>query len=112
MAAQYEGQQVHDMFIFATPLPTTQQGVRCMEIARAALTRFVHKNSAYGEPADDDLGARGQFSDMQRKWKRIRSHLWDGEPWPEEGESFEEVCEDFIGHLLLTIDFNRRLSQS
>ena len=96
---------------FAIRLPAggvrTEQGNRCLKIAEEALALFIKKNNGYGEPDEDDLGARGQYADMHRKWKRIKKHLWDGEPWEGE-ESFEEVLMDFIGHLLLTIDFERR----
>lgn len=92
---------------FSISSPYTQQGYRCLEIALEALELFVTKNNGYGEPDEDDLGARGQYADMHRKWKRIRKHLWDGQPW-EGSESFEEVLMDFIGHILLTIDFDRQ----
>lgn len=87
------------------PLPTTSQGDRCLMHAAAALELFINKNSAYGEPDGDDLGSRGQYAELHRKWKRLRRHLWDGEPWPEQGESFQMVMYDFIGHILLAIDW-------
>jgi hypothetical protein len=87
--------------------PNTMQGERVLAIAGMALELFVKKNNIYGEVKGDDLGSKGQFADMHRKWKRIRAFLWDGEPWPADGESFEEVVFDMIGHMLLTIDFVR-----
>lgn len=89
------------------PPSSTAQGQRCLEIAKEALTLFVEKNNSYGEPDSDDLGSRGQYADMHRKWKLLRRHLWDGEPW-RGNEPFEEVVFDFVGHLLLTVDFKRR----
>lgn len=86
---------------------TTYQSNRCLGILGEAWNKFVEKNTIYGEPTDEDLGAKGQYADMHRKWKRIRRHLWDSEPWPADGESFEQVLMEFIGHLLLTIDFIR-----
>lgn len=94
--------------MYIDPLPQTQQGQRCLSIASDVLSLFASKNNGYGEPDGDDLGSKGQFADMHRKWKRIRRHLWDGQPWPETGETFEEVLSDFVGHILLTIDFKRR----
>jgi hypothetical protein len=85
----------------------TYQGNRCLGILGEAWGLFVEKNNIYGEPDDDDLGAQGQFADMHRKWKRIRKHLWEGQEWPADGESFEQVMMEFIGHVLLTIDFMR-----
>lgn len=87
--------------------PDTMQGERVLALGAQALELFVRKNNIYGEAKGDDLGSKGQFADMHRKWKRIRAFLWDGEPWPEDGESFEEVMFDMIGHMLLTIDFVR-----
>lgn len=94
-----------ERFVMTLPPPQTFQAERCMHIAFDALSMFVHKNAAYGEPEAGDLGARGQYADMHRKWKRLRKHLWEGMPWPEEGESFDQVMMEFIGHILLTIDF-------
>ena len=85
--------------------PTQAERV-CLIIADA-LELFVAKNKGYGEPTGEDLGSRGQYADMHRKWKRLKATLWEGEPWPETGESLEEVLMDFIGHLGLTIDFLR-----
>lgn len=87
----------------------TYQGNRCLGILGEAWSKFVEKNNIYGEPDVDDLGAQGQYADMHRKWKRIRKSLWEGQPWPEGGETLEEVLMEFIGHILLTIDFTREV---
>lgn len=99
---------VRQSYQITLPFPQTEQGMRCLALAAQALELFVAKNAAYGDPDDDDLGARGQYADMHRKWKRIKRHLWDNEPWPQTGETFEEVLFDFIGHILLTADFKRQ----
>lgn len=95
-------------FVLIQPKARTEQGVRVQKIMAEAMDLFVNKNAGYGEPQEDDLGAKGQYADMHRKWKRIRPHLWENEPWDESGESFEEVLMDLIGHIALTIDFCRR----
>ncbi len=99
----------HKVYTLLLPPPGTEQAGRALEILQTAMEGFIEKNKGYGEPTPDDLGAMGQFADMHRKWKLIRRHLWDGEEWKHH-ESFEQVCMELIGHLLLTVDFyNRRV---
>lgn len=94
----------NDWFHLRVVRPKTLQAERCMDYAIAALNSFVEKNAGYGEPDTDDLGSRGQFADMHRKWKLLRKHLWEGQPWTHH-EPFDLVCMELIGHLLLTMDF-------
>lgn len=99
--------QAKDSIMVQLPRPQTQQAERCIEIMVAAMSLFISKNAGYGEPDGDDLGSAGQWADMHRKIKLIKRHLWDKEPWTHH-EPFEQVCEELIGHLLLTIDFKER----
>lgn len=72
------------------------------EILPAVLSRFVRKNADYGTYAAF-LGTKGQFSDLNRKYWKLKRALWDGEELI--GESIEEICSDLIGHCLLTLLF-------
>lgn len=91
------------------PQSTTRQGNRCIGIAEEALALFINKNNGYGDPDTlfGDLGSRGAYSDIHRKFKLLHRYLWLGQEWTNT-ESFEEVVYDLIGHLLLTVDFRRR----
>jgi hypothetical protein len=68
-----------------------------------------------GGDSADVLGAKGQFSDINRKFWVLKAMLWDEvvEPYPDqgEGEDVEQILMDLIGHASLTIDFLRQ-SQS
>ncbi len=56
------------------------------------------------------LGKRGQFSDINRKFWKLKKALWDGQDLG--FESAEEVCMDMIGHLLMTIHMLRQEDDS
>lgn len=89
---------------FKMETPLSMQASRCLDIAGQALTLFIDRNRGYGNTAYN-LGAKGQFADMNRKMGKLHHTLWDGnEPV---GESIEEMLFDMIGHCLLTIDFLR-----
>lgn len=66
---------------------------------------FLTKQQDYGDWAGE-LGARGQFADMYRKWPKIRKAMWDGEPLV--GEQLDEVLMDLIGHCFLSLMFVKR----
>lgn len=92
------------------PQPTTKQAERIIlgGVAREALALFLLRNRDYGDAANE-LGERAQFVDMNRKFRKLKNILWEGqEPV---GESAEEICRDLIGHCLLTIDFLQRRGQ-
>jgi hypothetical protein len=55
----------------------------------------------YGYETHHDLGLRGQYADMYRKWAMLKRVMWDGEATVREG--LREILMDMIGHLLLTI---------
>jgi hypothetical protein len=86
-------------------LALTSQGERVARWLLEAIQLFVQKNSEYGEPTGDDLGAAGQYADMHRKWKKLKRVLWDNQPDAVVGENIEQVLMDFVGHLGLTADF-------
>lgn len=89
-------------------LDLTPQGYRILNILVHAMSVFAEKNADYGEPDGEDLGSRGQYADMHRKWKKLRRFLWDKSGDQPVGETIEEILLDFIGHCALTIDFLRR----
>lgn len=66
---------------------------------------FLTKQQDYGDWAGE-LGAKGQFADMYRKWPKIRKAMWDGEPLV--GEQLDEVLMDLIGHCFLSLMFLKR----
>jgi hypothetical protein len=49
------------------------------------------------------LGLKAQFCDINRKFWKLKSALWDDQALG--FESAEEVCMDMIGHLMMTIYF-------
>jgi hypothetical protein len=55
----------------------------------------------YGYETHHDLGLRGQYADMYRKWIVLKRVMWDGETTVR--ESLREILMDMIGHSLLTI---------
>lgn len=61
---------------------------------------FIEKGKDYQE-GFAFLGKRGQFSDINRKFWKLKRALWDDEPLV--GESAEEILMDMIGHCLLTL---------
>lgn len=66
---------------------------------------FLTKQQDYGDWAGE-LGAKGQFADMYRKWPKIRKAMWDEEPLV--GEQLDEVLMDLIGHCFLSLMFLRK----
>lgn len=69
-----------------------------------AMAKFAAKNQDYGDTAYN-LGAKGQFADINRKFYKLKRSLWEDETL--EFESVEEILEDMLGHILLTLDFLR-----
>lgn len=74
-------------------------------IADETRSLFAQKSKDYGEsetnPMARFLGLRGQFSDINRKFWKLKRALWDGEEL--DGEDAVEICMDMIGHCWLTI---------
>lgn len=81
--------------------PTTKEAIDILErILPECIALYLRKNKDYGE-SDDDLGIRGDFADMHRKWKKLRRSMWDGQALKD--ESTREVLIDMIGHCLRAI---------
>jgi hypothetical protein len=66
--------------------------------------RFVRKSLHYGPKNANVLGPAGQFADIWRKIEPLKRALWEGIPPVAGSEPPEEICNDLIGHLFLTID--------
>lgn len=62
------------------------------------IDRFVVKSHDYDD-AYKFLGSRGQFSDISRKYWKLKREIWDGEELT--GEPLGEVIDDMLAHLLL-----------
>jgi hypothetical protein len=70
------------------------------EIMPKVMERFLTKAGDYGD-AWKLLGAKGQFSDINRKfWKLYRS-IWEDKEL--QGEQPAECAEDIIGHCLILL---------
>jgi hypothetical protein len=67
--------------------------------APAVLDRWLRKNADY-KGQQMFLGSRAQFADINRKFWKLKSFMWDGEE--PEFESPIEIIDDMIGHLLMT----------
>lgn len=69
-------------------------------LAPQALERFLAKSEDYGD-AYKLLGAKGQFSDINRKFWKLYKSVWCGEEL--QGEQPSECAEDIIGHCYLLL---------
>lgn len=74
------------------------------EIFPAVLALWLRKNEDYrGQQVF--LGSKAQFADVNRKFWKLKNAMWDGiEP---DFETVEQIAADMIGHLLMTIYFQR-----
>jgi hypothetical protein len=66
------------------------------------LRLFAEKNADYGSGFSNELGIRGQYSDIHRKVGKLRRAMWEGEELEFEGT--EEIILDLIGNLFLTLN--------
>lgn len=95
--------------------PNEVKQERVCDIMDEAQTLYRRKAAGYvtveGD-LSDFLGVKAQFVDINRKFWRLKSMLWDEVvpmyPDAGAGESVEEILMDFIGHAALTIDFLRQ----
>jgi hypothetical protein len=73
---------------------------------------FARKNADYGSFGESAgvLGIRGQYADIWRKMAKLKRSMWDGERLEFEGT--EEVINDLIGHLFLTLYMMRVREQT
>jgi CHASE3 domain sensor protein len=69
--------------------------------------KFLEKGRDYND-GHEFLGVRGQFSDMNRKFQKLKRFMWDNPEEQPVGESLEEILFDMIGHCFLTIDLLRQ----
>jgi len=63
--------------------------------------RMIIAGQHYGYDTHNDLGLKGQYADMHRKFVVLRRVMWDGEQTSR--EPLREILTDMIGHALLTI---------
>ena len=71
------------------------------------VARFVDKSQDYPPEGYRFLGERGQFSDIARKFFKLKDAVWDGKQL--KGEQVDEICEDLIGHLLILLSLRSGL---
>lgn len=92
----------------ALPLVNTEIARNIIEggILEEALSLFIRKSNVYGDPDGEDLGLKGQYADMHRKWKLLKRAMWEGETIAGD-EGLEERLMDFFGHILLSIKYAR-----
>lgn len=65
------------------------------------INRFADAAIDY-EDDSDELGIKAQFVDINRKVGKLRRFMWIGKPLRREQP--DEVVEDLIAHLFLTLD--------
>lgn len=71
---------------------------------------FATKNGEY----QDDLGSafvlgeKGQFSDMWRKFMKLKRAMWEGNEESLVTEGVDEIILDLIGHCFLSLEMRRR----
>lgn len=59
---------------------------------------FRERRKDYGDTYKV-LGSKGQFSDISRKYWKLKHAIWDGKPLV--GEQVDEICMDIISHCFL-----------
>jgi hypothetical protein len=62
---------------------------------------FLQKAQDYDPSVYKFLGVKGQFSDITRKYLKLKSVAWDGTITALVNEDLVEVIDDMIGHLLI-----------
>jgi phosphoglycolate phosphatase-like HAD superfamily hydrolase len=94
----------------ATPRPS-QQAVDVAAILNDAIDLFMQKNRGYGNTADE-LGTKGQFADMNRKWGKMKKMMWTEElpmfPNDDVSEDIIQILMDMIGHCGLSVYYIRQ----
>lgn len=83
-----------------------------MDEAQSLYRRKAQGYQTKDGDAANILGVKGQFSDINRKFWRLKGMLWDEivpmYPDAGSGENVEEILMDLIGHAALTIEFIRQ----
>ena len=75
------------------------------QILESAVNDWRLKRGNYGD-AFMELGAKGQFSEIWRKIKKLQIGVWEGQPLS--GETPEQVAQEIIPHCLMMIYLLRR----
>jgi len=70
-----------------------------------SITRFIDKSKDYPPEGFRFLGQKGQFSDIARKFFKLKAAVWDGKKL--EGEGPDEIIDDTIGHLIILLYLRR-----
>jgi hypothetical protein len=90
------------------PHDTSHQVKMVTEDFREFIQLFDQKNREYGSENAFVLGSAGQFADIWRKIGKLKTALWDKKPEQLTSEGTEEIIQDLIGHLFLTLQCLRR----
>lgn len=64
------------------------------------IARFIAKSNDYPTESYKFLGQKGQFSDLARKFFKIKKEVWDDAELAGDEDLFE-VIDDMIGHLII-----------
>jgi len=75
------------------------------EILTASAEHWRSRRSDYGD-AFWELGARGQFSEIWRKIKKLQRAVWEGKEL--NGESPEQIAIEIIPHCLMMVYLIRK----
>lgn len=73
------------------------------EILPKVVQKFANKSVSYGDRGYP-LGPAGQFPEVKRKVDMLQRLLWDQRGEAEAFDSADDLCDDLIGHLLMTKD--------
>lgn len=74
---------------------------------RASILKIIEAAALHSQKARDyagaenELGVKAQFVDMNRKWVKVKRSLWDGNGLIY--EDIDEVLQDMIGHIGITL---------
>lgn len=60
---------------------------------------FIKKSGDYGPKGFQELGVKGQYSEIHRKVGKLKRVFWDGKIL--QHESPQEVVSDLFGHILI-----------
>jgi hypothetical protein len=80
--------------------PTPDYAQMVGPILDRCVSKFLKAAADYGD-AYQELGLKGQYSDLHRKMKKLKKAIWDGQPLGR--ESVEEILEDFFGNTLIAL---------
>lgn len=69
------------------------------DILPGIVTRFLDKAADYGSTFEE-LGIKGQYSDIHRKVRKLKRAMWEGEELS--GEQIDEILADLVGNCLIS----------